>query len=330
MAAKQGQLIAIGVAVAPGSSYTKDVQVNLAGPPIGITTDPITLGYADLQGTLNISVANAALGANLLLVSATDGDESHTAIFSLMVTAPDSPNFSISIPNGNLIVVRGTTASMVIDTASIGGFQGNIAMSLTGLPSGLSATPEVTIGIGQFKRQLHQIVLNLEVDVSPFPAGIYASLFNASCPLRATVALHKSAGAVTLPSDVMDNLWGQHITPQDLGSSSYMIPIYYSQVSDPLRTISCTTYGACNGNGVQIHLPVGASAEPHDDGHLTVIDQASGIEFDGWRCNTSSAAALNCSWGGCTRLKARELPIPARKEFMAAMPSVYWRLLRAS
>jgi hypothetical protein len=66
-------------------------------------------------------------------------------------------------------------------------------------------------------------------------------------------------------------------------------PVYYPQPSDPVVTIECTYYwgpGTCQGsNGVvinrrRIHLP--ASAQPQDgaDQHMTVIDQANGMEYD--------------------------------------------------
>ena len=127
--------------------------------------------------------------------------------------------------------------------------------------------------------------------------GVYAQLFSASSPFRKTVAQHKAAGATVLSQSSANALWNQGIGSQDLSPNTYMLPVYVSSGSDPVKTISCTGYGRCDAHGAQIHVPSGAKPEPHSDGHLAVIDTTQNIEFDGYQCNVGSGS-LSCTWGG--------------------------------
>jgi hypothetical protein len=65
--------------------------------------------------------------------------------------------------------------------------------------------------------------------------------------------------------------------------------VYYSKPSDPLVRIHCTyNWGpsTCQGSngvvvdGMKIHLPAGAQPQNGTDQHMTVIDQANGVEYD--------------------------------------------------
>lgn len=96
----------------------------------------------------------------------------------------------------------------------------------------------------------------------------------------------------------MNSLWNQGgISSQDLSPNSYMFPLYVSSGNDSLKTISCTGYGQCNANGMQIHVPNGARPEPQGDGHIAIIDTTQNLEFDGYQCSVGSNT-LSCTWGG--------------------------------
>ena len=127
---------------------------------------------------------------------------------------------------------------------------------------------------------------------------VYTQLFSCDSPFHTTVARHKQNGATILPSSDMTSLWNQGgVSDQDLSPTSYMFPVYIAANADPTKTISCTGYGHCNADGMSIHVPSGATPEPHSDGHIAIIDQTIGFEFDGYACSVSSTA-VNCTWGG--------------------------------
>jgi len=83
-------------------------------------------------------------------------------------------------------------------------------------------------------------------------------------------------------------------------------PIYWAQPSDPMVTIHCTylwgprTCQGANGvvvDGLQIHIPAGAQPEQASDGHLTVIDQAAGAEYDFEHASWTSPTELTVASG---------------------------------
>ena len=82
-------------------------------------------------------------------------------------------------------------------------------------------------------------------------------------------------------------------------------PIYYSQPSDPLFTVHCVEdWGRCEVEGMQLRIPDQARAAGGSDGHMAVIDQAAGWEYDFWqvRSKPKGGGTISISWGGRTRI----------------------------
>jgi hypothetical protein len=105
-------------------------------------------------------------------------------------------------------------------------------------------------------------------------------------------------------------------------------PTYYAQPSDPEYTLRCTMtrWGTCPLDGLTVRIPVGAATENgrvaketnsdayinQPDAHLTVVDQASGWEYDLWQVHRSpirpeEGRELRFSWGGRTRIDGNGL-----------------------
>ncbi len=92
-------------------------------------------------------------------------------------------------------------------------------------------------------------------------------------------------------------------------------PTYYSKPRDPKFKLHCapTDFDPGNGctvEGMEINIPAGALTEGHGDpfqtdDHMTVVDQAKGVEYDLWQVRTSpipeNGGVLTISWGGYTR-----------------------------
>jgi hypothetical protein len=93
-------------------------------------------------------------------------------------------------------------------------------------------------------------------------------------------------------------------------------PVYFATDSDPEMTITCKhDFGAdsCTGanrvniGGRRIHVPAGARPEDDSDAHMTVIETATGAEYDLWDTTVSgstlaagSGAEVNVSTGNGT------------------------------
>jgi hypothetical protein len=82
-------------------------------------------------------------------------------------------------------------------------------------------------------------------------------------------------------------------------------PYYFSKPTDPLFTIHCTeSWGTCAVEGMQIHIPDAARAAGGSDGHMAVVDQVAGWEYDFWQVKSKpqGGGTITISWGGRTRV----------------------------
>jgi hypothetical protein len=82
-------------------------------------------------------------------------------------------------------------------------------------------------------------------------------------------------------------------------------PTYWAQARDPVFTLHCTMpWGTCEVEGMEVRIPDRARPAEGGDAHLTVVDQASGWEYDFWQVTRKPAGGgrLEMSWGGRTRI----------------------------
>src|SRR5688500_2207092 len=96
------------------------------------------------------------------------------------------------------------------------------------------------------------------------------------------------------------------------------IATYHTQPGDPAKTVTCVEDfgGVCELEGVDVPMPAGAIpsgvwplAAPEDDwdSHLTVIDHASGIEYDLWNIREMDDDSISIKWGGITNIRGHGL-----------------------
>ena len=90
---------------------------------------------------------------------------------------------------------------------------------------------------------------------------------------------------------------GYHDTELDFAK-----PVYFAREGDPTATVTCTkAWGRCVLEGRRIPLPRGARPAAGGDGHLTIVDLASGWEYDLWQARVDGDR-IETSWGGRTKL----------------------------
>jgi hypothetical protein len=71
-------------------------------------------------------------------------------------------------------------------------------------------------------------------------------------------------------------------------------PVYWSQSSDPLVKVICRGHFSCR-RGMRLHIPQGAQPQAESDGHMTVVDQSLGREFDFWQARTPEHGEITAS-----------------------------------
>jgi hypothetical protein len=98
----------------------------------------------------------------------------------------------------------------------------------------------------------------------------------------------------------------QHLTAGDAGTArDYGRPAYFNHPGDPVFTVHCTLHeSTCAIEGMRVAIPDAARVPGGTDGHLTVVDQASGWEYDFWRVQSKPAGGgrIVIAWGGRTRI----------------------------
>jgi hypothetical protein len=129
-----------------------------------------------------------------------------------------------------------------------------------------------------------------------------ASPFNQQLPANPRLAPQSDAMIRTMTG------WGQ---PEDLWAgaadtgSDWVHPYYFSAADDPVFTIHCLkTWGTCEVEGMKVRIPDAARPAGGGDGHMAVVDQAGGWEYDFWQVKSKpqGGGTITISWGGRTAI----------------------------
>jgi len=126
------------------NGFDAAVALSASGQPNGVTvsfgTNPIAAPGSGTS-TMTMTVASSTTtGTYTITVTGTGGGVTQTSTVTLTVTAPGSANFTISASPTTLTVSKGSSGSSTITTAVSGGFNSAVALSASGLPSGVTAS----------------------------------------------------------------------------------------------------------------------------------------------------------------------------------------------
>ncbi len=122
--------------------FDSAVTLSASGQPGGVT---IGFSPTSITGTgsstMSITVASSvATGNYTITVSGVSGGTTETTTVSLTVTAPVAANFTISVSPTSGSLDQGQSGYAVVTTTVVGGFSSAIALSATGVPSGVTAS----------------------------------------------------------------------------------------------------------------------------------------------------------------------------------------------
>lgn len=151
--ATAGQQVSYSVTVAPSGGFSGAVSLAVGGlPPYASaswSTNPIPNGSG--TATLLISTsASTPIGTSSLTISGSSGTLTHTATVGLVVQAPPSPDFTLTLSPTSQSVRGGGQVSYTVTLNSVNGFSGTVTLSVSGLPSGSVSTfsPSSVTGSG--------------------------------------------------------------------------------------------------------------------------------------------------------------------------------------
>jgi subtilase family serine protease len=122
--------------------FDSAVSLSASGAPTGVT---ITFSPTSITGTgsstMSIVVASsAAAGTYSITVSGVSGSTTEKTTVSLTITAPVTGSFSISVSPTSGYLIRGQSGYAVVTVTATGGFDSAVALSATGVPSGVTSS----------------------------------------------------------------------------------------------------------------------------------------------------------------------------------------------
>jgi subtilase family serine protease len=121
--------------------FTGSVTLSASGQPSGVTvgfgTNPISTSGGTSVMTMTVG-STTATGTYTITVTGTSGTTTETTTVSLTVTAPVAGNFSLSANPTSLSVRRGSSGTSTITSTVSGGFDSAVALTASGMPTGVT------------------------------------------------------------------------------------------------------------------------------------------------------------------------------------------------
>ena len=128
------------VTLSPAAGFTSPVALSVSGLGTGLTGSfsPTSVSSSALASTLTITASSsAAVGNDTFTVTGTSGSQTFTATAMATVTAPD---FSLSVVPSSGDVAQGSSRDYTVTLSPAAGFTSSVALSISGLGTGLSGS----------------------------------------------------------------------------------------------------------------------------------------------------------------------------------------------
>jgi subtilase family serine protease len=134
----KGSSNTVKLTLTASSGFNSPVTLSYSGAPTGVTVAfSSTTLTASAAVTATISATTSATAAtSTITITGTSGGVKHTAQIALTIV---TPNFTLSPSATSSTVTAGTPATVTLTTAGQSGFSAAVALTITGLPRGVTA-----------------------------------------------------------------------------------------------------------------------------------------------------------------------------------------------
>ncbi len=190
------------ITITPLNGFSGPVTLSASGLPSGVTATFATNPATSSSVLTLTATASAALGTTNITITGTSGTLSTATPVALTVSVPAS--FTLTAASPSASVLQGATASETITVNSAGGFSGNVTLSASGLPSGVTATfstnPATSTSQLTFTAGSTAAIGSSTVTITGTSGGLTASTtvsLSVSAPPSVTVTPNASSITVT-------------------------------------------------------------------------------------------------------------------------------------
>ncbi len=140
---QQGAKGTTSITSAVSGGFSSAVALSASGLPTGVTAgfSPSSIpAPGSGSSTLTLTVGSSATsGTYTVTVTGTGGGVTQTTTVSLTVSSSSSPSFTLTANPTSVSVQQGADGTTTITSAIAGGFDSAVALSASGLPSGVTA-----------------------------------------------------------------------------------------------------------------------------------------------------------------------------------------------
>lgn len=141
----QGQSTTFDATVTSQNGYAGNGSFSVTGLPANTTASWSPAGYTGGSGAGTLTVdttATTPTGSYPLTITATDSSSTPTqsTIVTLTVNAAQAADFTIQASPGNRVIKRGNSGTYNVTVTGSGGFAGDVAFTVSGLPAGTTGS----------------------------------------------------------------------------------------------------------------------------------------------------------------------------------------------
>jgi len=228
-----GATSSVSVQATSQNGFAGNVQVAVTGLPTGLTvsTPSFTLNVGSAPAASNPTFTAAtgmAPGSYTAVFTGSSGAITHTASLTITVTAqPPSqqPDYSLAIsPQSLSLTIGGAGQTVQLTTTAVNGFSGTASVALSGLPTGVTASP-ATVSLTPGTPQ--SITLTAANSAQAGSASVVFTATSGSLTHSATLTLSVTTSGVNVTTYHNDNArdgWNASetvLTPQNVNFNGF-------------------------------------------------------------------------------------------------------------
>jgi len=247
--------------VTPSNGFSSAVTLSVGGLPAGASSsfspNPVPGGSG--SSTLGISTSSTTpAGTYTLTITGTSGNLSHSTNVTLIVNQPLQPDFTLKASPGSQTVTVGGSTSYTATVGAVNGFNGNVALTVTGQSAGVTAslTPTSVSGSGAS-------MLNVSTTISASTGTFTLTIMGTSGSLSHT------ANVVLVVNPVVSTC------PKAVGGAGWVNTTFASQTGTFTTTFDATP--AHNNMNSVVALSHGAGTAYSAFANLVAFNGTQGV-----------------------------------------------------